>query len=184
MAHSIEILDFARKNSLIASNLDAIMEALKDAPLYECMQKDMHFCKYAFIEAKKIGYEGLSTVARISKNKGHLRCGYETRVNEAANELPYLTKWLDKEHVTPEPVTCIAVILYSREQLEKEGIKIDADFGIVTAQAEPMMNISPMTPHTIMRNAMGPEYGGNGTPIDREYYLKSVNFWSEWAIVK
>lgn len=36
---------------------------------------------------------------------------------------------------------------------------------------------TPMQPITIMRNALGKEEGGSGVPIDREAYMKSVNYW-------
>jgi len=41
-----------------------------------------------------------------------------------------------------------------------------------------------MIPVTMMRNALGMEEGGNGQPLDKEEYQKSVDFWSKRAIVK
>ena len=41
-----------------------------------------------------------------------------------------------------------------------------------------------MDPITIMRNALGIDQGGSGVPINREVYLKSVEFWNEHAIIK
>lgn len=179
-----EVLGFARKNSLISGYLDTILDVLNNAELQDCPQKDMPFCKYAFLSAKQIGYTGTSNLAPIEGNESALRSAYITRSNDAADELAYLDRWLDKGQVTGAPVICIAVVLYTREQLAKEGIQIDADYGIVTAQAEPFMGISPMTPHTIERNALGTEFGGNGAPIDRGYYKHAVAHWSKWAIVK
>ena len=34
----------------------------------------------------------------------------------------------------------------------------------------------PMTPITIMRNALGRDEGGSGVPIDREKYRQSVEY--------
>ena len=34
-----------------------------------------------------------------------------------------------------------------------------------------------MAPVTMMRNALGVEEGGSGVPLDREAYLRSVEFW-------
>ena len=42
----------------------------------------------------------------------------------------------------------------------------------------------PMNPITMMRNALGKEEGGSGVPLDREKYLKSVEFWRKHALVK
>jgi hypothetical protein len=36
---------------------------------------------------------------------------------------------------------------------------------------------TPMQPITMMRNALGKEEGGSGVPLDREKYMKSVNYW-------
>jgi hypothetical protein len=36
----------------------------------------------------------------------------------------------------------------------------------------------------MLRNALGREYGGSGVPLDREEYMKSVNFWSTHAILR
>lgn len=41
-----------------------------------------------------------------------------------------------------------------------------------------------MDPITMMRNALGKEEGGSGVPLDREKYLKSVEFWKEYALIK
>ena len=181
---TFEVLGFARNNSLIADHLDAIENLLPDAELHDCPQQDMSFCKYAFLSAEEVGYEGKATIARINGHEDRLKSGYEKRYNKDAEECEYLCRWFDAEKVEPPNAKCIAVVLYDREQLAKEGIEINADYGIVTAQAEPIMGISPMTPETIVRNAMGPEFGGNGTAFDREYHDIAVRFWSDWAIVR
>jgi len=180
---SFEILGFARQNSLLSAFLDKIMAKLESAILVDCPQKGMDFCKYAYLSASEIGYEGKSSLALIQK-ESFFNTGYITRKNDDATELPYLDRWLDALSVEGAPVKTIAIVLYSKEQLAKEGIAIEADWGIVTAQAEPDDCISPMPPATILRNALGVEFGGNGTPIDREYYNLSVAYWSKWAIVK
>ena len=41
----------------------------------------------------------------------------------------------------------------------------------------------PMTPITNMRNALGKEYGGSGIPIDRNEYMKCVEYWDTHAIM-
>jgi hypothetical protein len=41
-----------------------------------------------------------------------------------------------------------------------------------------------MQPITMMRNALGREQGGSGVPLDSDAYAKSVEFWSNHAIVR
>ncbi len=181
---TFEVLKFARYNSLISEHLNAILIALDSAELHDCKQKGMDFCKYAYIPAKDIGYKGRATIAWIKGNEAHIRSAYVYRMNDHAKELQYLDRWLDKEHVEGAPASFIAVVLYTKEQLYKEGLLIQAAYGIVAAQVEPTKQISPMTPATIERNSMGPEFGGNGTPIDRTYHDYACAFWSMWAIVR
>ncbi|MGY6519468.1 MAG: DUF3228 family protein [Lysobacteraceae bacterium] len=109
-------------------------------------------------------------------NRHLLRSDYEAR---SRDELPVLVRWF--EGVDPPVADYLVVILYSREQLLKEGTPIQADWGVVgclyTAQPEEI----PMAPITMLRNALGVEEGGSGVPIDREAYARSVDFWSRHA---
>jgi len=41
-----------------------------------------------------------------------------------------------------------------------------------------------MDPITMMRNALGKEHGGSGVELNREKYLESVKYWSQYALVK
>jgi len=41
-----------------------------------------------------------------------------------------------------------------------------------------------MEPITALRNALGKEEGGSGVKLNREEYLKSVQFYSKHALVK
>ena len=38
---------------------------------------------------------------------------------------------------------------------------------------------TPMQPITMMRNALGKEEGGSGVPLDKETYMKRVNYWRQ-----
>lgn len=40
---------------------------------------------------------------------------------------------------------------------------------------------TPMSPITVMRNALGKEEGGSGVPMDRTKYLESVEYWKKNA---
>lgn len=119
------------------------------------------------------------TLPLTAETEPHLRSGYEART---AEELPVLTRWL--EGIEPPVAAYLLVIVYDRAQLEKEGEAVDADWGVVgvLAQMEPVE--PPMAPITIFRNALGVEEGGSGVPLDREYYRRSVEFWSRNANVR
>ncbi|MEO7199095.1 MAG: DUF3228 family protein [Dokdonella sp.] len=116
------------------------------------------------------------TVPINDDNRHLLRSGYEARTKE---ELPVLVRWF--EGVEPPVADYLVVILYSREQLAKEGSPIDAEWGVVgciyTAEPEEV----PMAPITMLRNALGVEEGGSGVPIDRDAYQQSVAFWEQNA---
>jgi len=60
----------------------------------------------------------------------------------------------------------------------------DADWGIVAILGQSHPGEEPMKPETMLRNALGIEEGGSGHKLNREDYLKSVNFWSNNATVK
>lgn len=116
------------------------------------------------------------TVPVMGANQHLLRSGYEARTSD---ELPVLVRWFEGVEV---PVAEYLIpILYSCEQLEKEGSRIDADWGIVgclyTAEPEEI----PMAPITMMRNALGVEEGGSGVVIDRQAYRRAVDFWERNA---
>ena len=112
------------------------------------------------------------TVPITDDNRQRLRSAYEAR---SSKELPVLVRWF--EGVEPPIANWLVVILYSREQLAKEGSPIEADWGIVgclyTMEAEEI----PMAPVTMMRNALGVEEGGSGMALDRDAYRQSVAFW-------
>lgn len=105
-------------------------------------------------------------------NRHLLRSDYEART---ADELPVLVRWF--EGLEPPVADYLVVILYSRDQLAKEGTSIEADWGVVGCMytAEPVE--TPMAPITMLRNALGVEEGGSGVPLDRDAYRRSVEFW-------
>jgi len=105
-------------------------------------------------------------------NRHLLRSAYEARSRE---ELPVLVRWF--EGVEPPVADYLVVILYSREQLAREGAPIDADWGVVGCLYTATPEEIPMAPITMMRNALGVEEGGSGVPIDRDAYRRAVDFW-------
>ena len=117
-----------------------------------------------------------SAIAITDENRHQLRSAYEAR-NSA--ELPVLVRWF--EGLEPPVANYLVPILYSAEQLAKEGSPIDADWGIVGCLYTLEPAEIPMVPITMMRNALGVEEGGSGVPLDREAYRRSVEFWSAHA---
>lgn len=116
------------------------------------------------------------TVPISDDNRHLLRSGYEARSRE---ELPVLVRWF--EGVEPPVAGYLVVILYSREQLAKEGSPIDADWGVVGCLYTATPDEIPMAPITMMRNALGVEEGGSGVAIDRAAYQRAVAFWENNA---
>lgn len=136
------------------------------------------FCKHLFLPNPSPTKAG---VARItSRNQHLLRSGYEARRPE---ELPVLQRWF--EGLEAPRAEFFDLILYSREQLEGEGDDVpDAEWGIVAINAELQASESPMPPVTAMRNALGKAQGGSGSPLDREAYMRAVEFWSVHAVIR
>jgi hypothetical protein len=116
------------------------------------------------------------TVPITAANRHLLRCAYEAR---NSSELPVLVRWF--EGVEPPVAGYLIVILYSREQLVKEGSPIEAEWGVVGCMYTSEPEEIPMAPITMMRNALGVEEGGSGVPLDPEAYRRSVAFWSTHA---
>lgn len=117
-----------------------------------------------------------SVIAIDAGNRHQLRSGYEARTRE---ELPVLVRWF--EGLEAPVADYLVVILYSREQLAREGTHIDADWGIVGCLYTMAPEEIPMAPITMMRNALGVHEGGSGVPLDREAYRRSVAFWEAHA---
>ena len=117
-----------------------------------------------------------SAIAITDDNRHLLHSAYEARTPA---ELPVLVRWF--EGLEPPVAEYLVPILYSREQLAKEGSPIDADWGIVGCLYTMEPAEIPMVPITMMRNALGVEEGGSGVALDRAAYARSVAFWSRHA---
>lgn len=116
------------------------------------------------------------SVPITDENRHLLRSDYEAR-NDA--ELPVLVRWF--EGLEPPVAAYLIPILYSREQLAKEGSPIDADWGVVGCMYTMAPEETPMAPITMLRNALGVAEGGSGVAIDRAAYARSVAFWRTHA---
>lgn len=150
------------------------------------------FCKLIPIENftnAKIG-----TMPITLENYQYLRSGYSARTEK---ELSILSRWFELPIPSPK-ADYLMVVVYSKEQIDKEGrilegegnnpdekyIPFDADWGVVAILGQTHPNEEPMSPTTMMRNALGIEEGGSDFPIDKEKYAKSLEFWTNNAIIK
>ncbi len=127
-----------------------------------------------------------ASVRKITpKNEHRLKSGYFARTD---GELPVLCRWFDRMGAwaedNPSSASCLCVVCYNKEQLAKEGTKIEADWGIVALLGLERYKPEPMAPMTILRNSLGVAEGGNGVALDRTKYLESVKFWDNHAKVR
>ena len=144
------------------------------------------FCKHLFIPnfaGVRCGYVKLT-----DEIKSLVKSGYEARKE---NELPVLIQWIDSADFSAEQATFLDVILYSREQIIEENkatgeVPPDtvAPWGIISVKGQMCDHELPMQPITMMRNALGKQEGGSGVPLDRECYMRSVDFWKEHVAIK
>lgn len=121
------------------------------------------------------------------ENMKYLESKYKAR---SKNELPVLIRYFsDKSGIDRMLADHINVILYSKAQIDSESAAtktkepISEDWGIISINAEPDEFDSPLTPATMLRNHLGKEHGGSGASINREEYMKAVEFWSKYAMV-
>lgn len=147
------------------------------------------FCKLLFVENKTSAKVGSMPIT--IENSIYLRSGYTKRRD---GELPYLTRSFYLPF-TPPTAKYLCIVLYSREQLEKEHKtelnnkgpfefdNKDIEWGVVSILAQNENEEQPMTPETCIRNSMDIKYGGSGVSFNEESYLKSVEFWSKNALI-
>jgi hypothetical protein len=148
------------------------------------------FCKHVFIPNEWSCTVGALPIT--DENKHLIRSAYTRRRPE---ELAVLTRWFPADHVTATKAKYLDIILYSREQIlqEYEALPLEgrstddipqAPWGIISIKAQDEDFELPMTPMTIMRNALGKEEGGSGVPIDREKYEKASQYWDTHAAIQ
>ncbi|OII71772.1 uncharacterized protein cubi_00579 [Cryptosporidium ubiquitum] len=174
--------DFLRNvNSYIMDNNPTLVDGYAD------------FCKHIFIPNFT---EAKNSIVRITdENEKYIKTGYISRRKE---EIPVLSRWFPKDSPPASQLTksrYLDIILYSREQCEKESnamnchienileeSEMDPDWYIISIKAQNESFEVPMEPITILRNTLIEE-GGSGIPLKRDSYLESVEFWKEHAIV-
>ncbi|OEU10567.1 hypothetical protein FRACYDRAFT_193864 [Fragilariopsis cylindrus CCMP1102] len=152
------------------------------------------FCKHIFLMNNFTGSDGKANTLPVKGNEHLIRSEYAARNDK---EVPVLQRFIPLDAVVGGGIEKLPVakyldlILYSREQIQKENASMEkgktteeeeeketAPWGIVSIKAQDEDFELPMNPITQMRNALGKEEGGSGIPIDRDAYMKSVEFWS------
>jgi hypothetical protein len=137
------------------------------------------------------GEDARVNVLPLKGNEDKVRTEYAARNDK---ELPVLQRFLPMDAIGgPEKLPVakyLDLILYSREQIQKEtesmGKEVGeetAPWGIVSIKAQMEDFELPMNPITQMRNGLGKDQGGSGIPIDRDSYMESVKYWSENVVV-
>lgn len=176
---SIALTDFARarlfpreprRNTLQDITPEQFERHLNEVPPLKVLDGYAPFCKLHV--HRNWTSTRCVTVPITDDNRHLLRSDYEARTKD---ELSVLVRWF--EGLEPPVATYLIPILYSREQLAKEGTVIDADWGVVGCMYTAELEETPMAPITMMRNALGVEEGGSGVPLDRAAYRRSVAFW-------
>ena len=145
------------------------------------------FCKHLFIPNY---IDAPPTSIEITHQNAHLiESDYIAR---RPTELPVLTRWIPLNKITLQKASFIDVILYSKDQIDKESVatsikETDAlsyQYGIVSLKFQNEDYETPMMPITIMRNSMDIKYGGSGVAFSSDEYLKSVEYWKAHVSVK
>ncbi len=163
-----------RRNAIDGITPEAYEQYLNAHPPLKVLDGYAPFCK---LHVHENWTQTRCVTVPITPDNAHLlRSAYEARNDK---ELPVLVRWF--EGISPPRANYLIVILYSREQLAKEGSPIDADWGIVGCMATAEPEEIPMAPITMLRNALGVEEGGSGVPLDRDAYRRSVAFWQTHA---
>lgn len=137
------------------------------------------FCKLIFVKNWTNAKAG--TLPITDENRHLLKSDYKARTE---GELPVLMRWF--EGIDAPVAEWLCVVVYSKEQLEKEDdcVKLICDWGAVAILGQMHDSEEPMNPITMMRNALGTAEGGSGFPLDRAKYMDSVRFWQSHAVVK
>ena len=115
----IAVTKFARVNYPFI-DMDILLKKCENADL---IKSHLKFCRYISLPVR--GLES-SIVPITNENRHLLVSGYLTRKNDAAKELPYLSRWFEKGTVSPVPAKSVTVILYNRDQLALEKTVVNA----------------------------------------------------------
>ena len=75
-------------------------------------------------------------------------------------------------------------IIYFYFVVYDQAPETNSPWGIISVKGQLCDFELPMQPITMMRNALGKEYGGSGVPLDFQKYQESVAFWTKHVSIK
>lgn len=163
-----------RRNAIVGCTAEAFESHLNQNAPIKVLDGYAPFCK---LHVHRNWTDTRCLTIPINEDNRHLLCSaFEARTR---SELPVLVRWF--EGLEAPRAEYLVVIVYSREQMQKEGDRVKADWGVVGCLATAEPEEIPMAPITMMRNALGVSEGGSGVPIDREAYARSVEYWQTHA---
>ncbi|VWU52358.1 conserved protein, unknown function [Hepatocystis sp. ex Piliocolobus tephrosceles] len=145
------------------------------------------FCKHIFIENFTDAI--VESIEINNNNKQFIQSDYVAR---RENELPVLIRWISKKDLKNNiKAKYLDLILYSKEQIEKENIatnmsvlnKSNCLYSIIAIKPQNEFYELPMTPITMLRNILISE-GGSGVMLDRQKYMEAVNYWKNHVSVR
>ena len=161
------------------------------------------FCKLLIVENFTNAKTGSLPITL--ENYQYLRSGYSSRTPD---EIPVMSRWFELPISAPK-ASFLCLVLYSKEQLEKEATSLytfEGDYGVVAILGQMSSEEEPMKPETMIRNYMPIEFGGSGMefPINpgdessdelkgkyfddmnkfKKEYQRCVDFWKDNATVK
>ena len=163
-----------RRNAITGTDADAFERHINEQAPLKVLEGYAPFCKLHV--HRNWTSTRCATIPITAENHHRLRSAYEAR---SRGELPVLNRWF--EGVEAPLAEYLIVILYDRAQMHREGDHIEADWAVVGCLATMTPQETPLAPITMLRNALGVEEGGSGVPLDREAYLRSVEFWQAHA---
>lgn len=168
---------------------ETIVNEFHNHPLARHAPGYADFCRIMFVENDWTDARN-PAVAITETNQHLLRTEYAARRD---GELPVLRRFFSSNDVETLWAPWLGIVLYTGSHLrDVEGEMTDwsgkfpwqdCDWGIVNIMGLAEPKETPMTPDTMLRNHLGPAFGGSGAPINSGAYAKSVEFWSKHAMV-
>ncbi len=174
-----------------------LLDLIRNKSINDLINSDNDFCKYLIVE-NNIEDIKQATLPITLDIYPFIRTDYFSRVE---TELPVLTRFVQlPPNFNLPKAKYLVFILYSRDQLLKEHetkiedscpygdndfyLNDDVDYGLICVLGTELPEADPYVPITMMRNALGIEEGGNGVKLNKEQYLKSVEFWRNNILIK
>jgi len=198
---TIEILPFAKNLCPLFNEeqreyyrvmAQSMINSVKAVPLTEAndstMVVDKGYCLVVKVAANQTHNIPATVIPIKAGMEEFFIYEYSPRPIDCTNEYPYPTRFLPQKTAEmmewAEPANFMHCILYSKEQLKKEDMEIDSDYGLVTINAEFSLKETPIAPHSLIRN-VDTKYGGNGEwEFNHDELAESFRFYSRHIRIK